>query len=125
MVYKGPFQSTWDLSYGALRSIVRYGPGHLQYEAAVKELAKRDAQPRMKIPYQLKTQEKETPTMNNDLVRALTAFLADNLKGDQNVLAHIDDAMDVLEARAAAGETQSWELEGKYTITGNPVIFYV
>lgn len=39
--YAGPFQATWDLSTGALRRIVAYGPKHLQYSAAVKELARR------------------------------------------------------------------------------------
>ena len=41
MVYKGPFQSVSDLSNYALEQIVRYGAGHLQYEAAVKELGRR------------------------------------------------------------------------------------
>lgn len=41
--YRGPFQATWDLSTGALSRIVRYGPRHLQYEAAVRELARRES----------------------------------------------------------------------------------
>ena len=52
MTYKGSFQATWDLgtpalrrivvSTPALRRIVAYGPKHLQYEAAIKELKRRE-----------------------------------------------------------------------------------
>ena len=42
MTYKGSFQATWDLSTHALRRIVAYGPKHLQYEAAIKELKRRE-----------------------------------------------------------------------------------
>ena len=41
MTYNGPFQAIWDLSTAALKRIVAYGPQHLQYQAAVRELARR------------------------------------------------------------------------------------
>ncbi len=43
MTYTGSFQAIWDLSTPALKAIVRYGERHLQYSAAVRELARRDA----------------------------------------------------------------------------------
>lgn len=43
MTYRGPFQAIWDLSTPALKSIVRYGEKHIQYAAAVRELARRNA----------------------------------------------------------------------------------
>lgn len=42
MAYKGPFQATWDLSTSALKRIVQCGERHLQYNAAVKELTRRE-----------------------------------------------------------------------------------
>ncbi len=40
--YSGPFQAIWDLSTPALRRIVKYGEKHLQYEAAKREIARRE-----------------------------------------------------------------------------------
>lgn len=42
MTYKGPFQAIWDLGTPALKRIVQYGEKHLQYNAAVKELDRRN-----------------------------------------------------------------------------------
>ena len=42
MPYRGPFQAIWDLSTPALKRIVAYGPKHLQFEAATKELKRRE-----------------------------------------------------------------------------------